>query len=232
MGGSFLRGALVSYTPALGLPLPNVIVFQFNPETITHSWTQAEHYHAPNDWSGGNPLAAKGTPPESCSFKLSVYADSVITGAPPDPIAAVTGIYSRLAALEMLLYPTGHDPLADLVNSVSSALGAGNIAKSSASAVPLYQVPTVFFIWGVTRIVPVRVSSLTITEKLYDIALNPTYAEAQITLNVLSQEELNDLSGTLATLANAANTYTQGLRAALAIANLANSATSIIGMIP
>jgi len=35
-------GALVEFTPAFLLPIPNVIIFQYNPETLTHAWTQAE----------------------------------------------------------------------------------------------------------------------------------------------------------------------------------------------
>ena len=38
---------------------------------------------------------------------------------------------------------------------------------------------------------PVRVTALTVTERLYDRALlNPTHAEVQITLRVLTSDEL------------------------------------------
>lgn len=95
--------------------------------------------------------------------------------------------------------------------------------------------PVTLFIWGAGRIVPVRVTALTITETLYDSALNPVHAQAQISLRVLTPAELvaasagNDILGGLATVAY---TYTLTLRQALAVANLANSAESIIGMIP
>ena len=45
--------------------------------------------------------------------------------------------------------------------------------------------PVVLFAWGLGRIVPVRVVSLTITERLYDTLLNPVHAEAQVGLQVL-----------------------------------------------
>ena len=95
--------------------------------------------------------------------------------------------------------------------------------------------PVTLFIWGPGRIVPVRVTGLTITEKLYDSALNPTHAEAQLALRVLTPAELksartdNDVLGQLATIAY---NYTLSLRQTLAIDNLANAAESIIGMIP
>ena len=46
------------------------------------------------------------------------------------------------------------------------------------------------FVWGLQRIVPVRVTDLTITEKLYDTALNPIHADAQIGLRVLTPDEI------------------------------------------
>ena len=80
---------------------------------------------------------------------------------------------------------------------------------------------------------PVRVTALTITEKLYDsVALVPVQAEAHIELKVLSAPELQFLSGTLGSLAGAAASYMSSLRQKLALANLANSTESIAGMLP
>ena len=43
MSGVVLKGALVKFTPTfLPVPVPNVIIFQYNPETMTHTWTQPE----------------------------------------------------------------------------------------------------------------------------------------------------------------------------------------------
>ena len=42
MAGKFLRGALVEFMATFLLPLPNVIIFQYNPETMTHTWTPAQ----------------------------------------------------------------------------------------------------------------------------------------------------------------------------------------------
>jgi hypothetical protein len=48
----------------------------------------------------------------------------------------------------------------------------------------------------------------------------------------LTQPELQYVDGPLGILATGAATYMTGLREALAIANLANSVESIIGMLP
>jgi hypothetical protein len=235
MAGKFIRGALIEFMPTFLIPLPNVIVFQFNPETIRHSWTPAAAAPPPSGSPGAgvagtNPLAVQGMPGESFSFTLAMDANDGI--AEGNPIASASGIYSRLAALEMLLYPTGAGGLSGaLVATVSSATAAGGGGGAKAS-VPASQLPTVLFIWGPGRIVPVRVNSLSITEKLYDPLLNPTYAEAQIDLKVLTPNELEAVQGPLAGIARASYEYSQGLRQVLALANLANAAESIIGMIP
>jgi hypothetical protein len=79
----------------------------------------------------------------------------------------------------------------------------------------------------------VRVTNLTVTEKLYDAALlNPTHVEAQIGLRVLTAEELKCIHGPLGTLARTAYGYSQALRQTRARANVANAVESIIGMLP
>ncbi len=39
---AYLRGALIEFTESFPLPIPNVILFQYNPETMTHTWTPAQ----------------------------------------------------------------------------------------------------------------------------------------------------------------------------------------------
>jgi len=237
MAGKFIRGALVEFMPTFLIPLPNIIIFQFNPETMTHAWTQPESVPVSSGAGGNsNPLAVRGLPGESFSFTLVMdTVDMIADGSPiAEGIATVSGVYTRLAALEMLQYPV---PAADsgLVGAVSAAASAVGGAAGGAApdrSVPAMQVPTVLFVWGPGRIVPVRVTSLSITEKLYDGLLNPIHAEASISLRVLTPDELAYVTGPLGDLAKIAYTYSQDLRQVLAIANLANAAESAIGMLP
>jgi hypothetical protein len=237
MSGFVMKGALVEFMPTfLPVPMPNVIIFQYNPETMTHTWTQPEAAsHTGTETS--NPLAVKGMPGESFSFTIAMDAkDEIADGsAPTAALAAASGVYSRLAALEMLLYPSGAP--STLVGTVSAAITAALTGATSdpVRTVPQSVMPVTLFVWGPGRIVPVRVTGLTITEKLYDSALNPSHAEAQLSLRVLTPAELVAASAdadVLAGLATVAYTYTLTLRQALAVANLANAAESIIGMIP
>ena len=94
-------------------------------------------------------------------------------------------------------------------------------------------VPMVLFVWGPGRIVPVRVTSLSIKETLYDpILLNPTQATATVGLQVLTPEVLANTTGILKDVSVAAWNINHALRQALAIANLANAVESSIGMLP
>jgi len=235
MAGKYLRGAFVEFMPTFLIPLPNVIIFQYNPEIITHTWTPPPTTGGARIGARNNPLAVSGVPDETFSFTLAMDATDMIADGSPvaQGIAETTGIYTRLAALEMLQYPTGAFSAGSLVRSVSSSIGGSAGAKVDRT-IPESQVPTVLFVWGPGRILPVRVTNLTITEKLYDSTLlNPTHAEAQIGLQVLTPEELVSVTtGQLKDIAKVAYIYSQGLRQALALANLANAAESLIGMLP
>jgi hypothetical protein len=233
MASSYMRGALIEFTTTMLVPLPNVIIFQYNPETISHAWTVP-----PPSPVAGNPLAVPGVPGETFSFTLLLDSNDDVGGG--NPIAITSGIYSRLAALEMLIFPTTASSTAGLLGTVSASVSVGGSSvgvgasggATSQPTVPISVAPTVLFIWGPGRIVPVRVTALTVSEKIFDALLNPTHAEVQITLKVLTPDELASLTGPLASVAQAAYAYTQGERQVLALANLANAASSIIGMIP
>ena len=229
-----MKGALVELVPAFGITVPNVVIFQFNPETLRHTWSPAGAAATPaaSGQAASHPLAITGVPNESFSFSLSMDVTDQLAD-PDDAVkldAASYGIYTRLAALEMLLYPT---ILPDLTTGGTGG-GTGKGGDSEKRPTPSAQLPVVLFVWGAGRIVPVRITSLSITEKLYDAALNPTHADAQIELRVLSPDELSLITGMPGRLAGAAYMYSQGFRAgraAHAAANLGDSARALIGML-
>src|SRR3954462_10714073 len=105
MAGTYLRGALIAFTETFPLPIPNVVIFQYNPETMTHGWTMAST--APAAAGAANQhvsqLAVSGPPVESFPFTLAMDAADTIADANPVAagLAEISGVYSRLAALEM-----------------------------------------------------------------------------------------------------------------------------------
>ncbi len=253
-----LKGAFVEFTDTFTVPMPNVVVFQFNPETMRHSWEQATPVPPPTAGKS-NPFAVRGVPGETFNFELVLDANDMITdgGALSASLAKDSGVYTRLAALEMLLYPVGAPTAGGLLGTVSAAVGGavsgaiggaagfavgtgislagGAIGGSAGQAkrpVPQSQLPTVLFVWGTKRIIPVRLNSLNISETLFDSFLAPTHATATVEVRVLTPDELTWLTGPLKGLARTAYKYTQKSRQSLALANLGNAAESIIGMLP
>lgn len=237
MPGKYLKGAFVQFMPTFLVPLPNVIIFQYNPETMTHTWKPAAPDTTPSSDNKPNPLAVKGLPGESFSFTLMMDSNDTIAdgSAATAGIAMATGLYSRLSALEMLLYPAGAFSSNQLLGKVSSALTSAltGSAPTQTVDVPQYMMSTVLFVWGPGRIVPVRLTGLTITEKLYDaLLLNPIHAEAQVGMDVLTPDEVVALSDSLKQVATVAYDYSQAFRQAMALQNLTNATEGIIGMLP
>jgi hypothetical protein len=176
-------------------------------------------------------------PGETFSFTLSLDSNEEIANGGANPVAAglatLAGAYTRLSALEMLQFPgsSGNSGLLGVVSSAISAAGIGT-SSSGAQLVPQSEVPLVLFVWGPERILPVRVTALSVTEKLYDSALNPIHADAQITLRVLTPDDLAAVKSSLKDVATTAYNYTLGVRQAQALANLGDAVASIIGMLP
>jgi hypothetical protein len=88
------------------------------------------------------------------------------------------GIYPQLSALEMLLYPKSATVIA---NTVLLAAGTIEIIQPEA--------PMTLFIWGVKRVLPVRITGFTINEMQYDPNLNPLVANLNLSMNVLSYND-------------------------------------------
>jgi hypothetical protein len=241
MTGKYFRGAFIEFTSAFLVPIPNIILFQYNPETLSHTWTPAASATPSGQAAGpgsGNPLAVTGDPGEEFSFTISLDAQDIVAdGLPPaQALAAVSGIYPTLAALEMLLFPStssGGSALA-LAASVGGSLVGGASSSGVSRSVPVSVVPTVLFIWGPGRILPVRVTSLKVTEKLFDgTLLVPTQATADIGLKVLTQNEIDALDdGMIKDLVQTAYGAMSTLRGVLALANIVNSADALVGMLP
>lgn len=210
-----MKGALVEFASSFSMAVPNVVVFQFNPETLRHTWSQP-----PADTSGANPLAVKGAPGEAFSFTLSMDATDELVGPGFPPL----GLASRIAALEKLMFPVS----ASSTDTLGGVANAGGQQRS----VPASQLPTVLFVWGPGRILPVRIASLTITEKIFDDLLYPTHADAALELRVLTPTELDAVTGPLADLARAAYDAAQSQRSILALANLGDAARQVIALIP
>lgn len=71
-----------------------------------------------------------------------------------------------------------------MVESAQSNLGKGVI-----EIVPM-TAPRTIFVWGSGRVVPVRLTSATVTEQLFDANLNPIQASVALEMRVLSYSDV------------------------------------------
>lgn len=202
-----LKGAFIDLEAEILGALPNIIVFQFNPDRITR--TPARLQPPPRDDGSGSHDSRQtpGQPGETISFTLRVDATDQL--AQRNPIAAASGILPALSALELLMVPRKPVDLASL-------------AGQKPSQNPSTKLPTVLFFWGPLRILPVSVTNLSITETEYDPLLNPLRAEISVNLEVLTPAQTTKL-------ATLAFEYSQGVKKVMAALNLANAAQIGIG---
>lgn len=221
MSGFLLRGALVEYSGDFLGPIPNLVIFQFNPEQLARTIEIPQPPAASGARSGtGQREPAQASTPPTESFTVSVHfsaADDLGGGGAGSAIPRVFGIGPQLAALEKMVYPAG--PLGGLLgaalDAVGSALGLGGEEEAPERPIPRQSVPRILFIWGLTRVLPVRVKSMTITEQKFDSFLNPVQAEVQIGLEVISLA-----STSTDTLGKGALAYSRAAKDAQAILNL------------
>lgn len=250
-----LKGALIQFSAPMLIPIPNIIIFQYNPETMTRTltpWAPIERTHTygddgsvtgTQDLTGQqkNSLSQPFDPAETFSLTLELDAADALENPGSHPVAVLAGVADRLSAIEMLCYPPGESALGGLLN-VSISVSVGGIGGSAgggaaADVVPRREVPIVLFFWGPGRIVPVRITSMSIEEQQYSPLLYPLRAKATVGLKVLDARNLVDAagnpgSGAIVDIAKACYTFTRAQKEALALANLANSVESILGMLP
>lgn len=199
-----LKGALIGVDPFN--PLASVVVFQYNPETMSR---RLEPRGPAADGERGEAFRLSGPPKETIT--LSVEIDATDQLAEAHPLAVASGIGPTLAALEMMLYPKSALVVA---NTVLAAVGTVEILPAEG--------PMVLFVWGPTRVLPVRVTSMSITEEAYDTLLNPTRAKVELALAVLGYNDLK-----LTSPGNALFFVHQVTKEVLATTNLFNSVQNV-----
>ena len=219
-----LKGALVELAePFLG-PIPNIILFQYNPETVTRTLTPWAPPAEDDAAQASDGTAQPFDPSESFTLDLELDATDALEEPLTHPVAVLSGVADRIAALEMLLYPLGDSLLGGALGSLFGAV----------EAVPRASVPIVLFVWGPGRIVPVRLTSFTVEEQAYNPILYPIRAKVSVGLKVLTDAAFTK-PGKELTLAEeiavGAYKWTRGQKEVLARLNLLNSAESILGML-
>jgi hypothetical protein len=155
-------------------PLASVVVFQYNPESLTRKLTARA---ANPDAARGEALRLSGPPQETINLKVEINAADQL--AENGATARAVGLHPTLAALEMLLYPKS-----------ISVIGNEALARVGVIEVIQPKAPLTLFVWGVKRILPVRITEFSVIEQHFDPELNPIVAEVTLGMSVLTYHEL------------------------------------------
>jgi hypothetical protein len=177
-----LKGAIISLDPNLGVAL-GTILFQYNPDEVTRSLKPQSVGDEPDRTEI---FRLKGPPIETIKCTIEIDATDLLASG--DATTLAFGIQPQLAALELLVYPSSQTLIA---NEALSYLGTIEILSMEAALT--------LFVWSKTRVTPVRLTDLDITEEAFDPQLNPIRAKVSLGMRVLNVNDVSFLTpaGTL-----------------------------------
>jgi contractile injection system tube protein len=171
------KGAIISID--LLMPIPTVVLFQYNPDTLTRS-LQVQNTGAGGEGNKSEPFRLSGAPVETITLDIELDATDQLENPDKNPFTSPLGIYPQLAALETLIYP-------------KSSLVIAGALKATLGSLEIYPPESSFtlFVWGLKRVVPIRITDFKVTEEAYDPSLNPIRAKVSLGLRVLSYDDLD-----------------------------------------
>lgn len=175
-GPKVVRGGIVLADPATGRPL-RTIGFQYNPDTLTRTLQPQGIGNEPGDRLEA--LRLKGPPHETYKLDAEFDAAEQLGDPASHPVEAANGLFPVLSALEMSVYPDVGQLLAE-----DQMAAAGMIEVAPAEA------PLTVLVLGHSRVLPVRLTDLTITEEAFDTQLNPIRAKVSLSARVLTVNDL------------------------------------------
>ena len=168
------KGGLVLIDATSG-QVRRVITLQYNADSLTRT------LQAKTLGEGQHSQALRLTGPATETIKLEAEIDATDRLEFPDrhPQTMRHGIQPELAVLESLVHPES-----------SRLISNNELAAAGTLEIAPMQSPLPLFVWGASRIVPVKVTELSITEEAFDAALNPIRAKVSLGLQVLSVDDL------------------------------------------
>jgi hypothetical protein len=227
-----LKGAFVEY--GISLP-PLFVVFQFNPEQLSRS--RSVNFTGPGgqvdmqsdegesetlktrsanrsnslrelhqrEFEGEDDLLAIRSA-QNVTFTEEAIAFDIRLDATEDlnegnAIVGEFGILPQLSTLELMMHPKSESVLGNLVDLLGSDGGFSFTNNEKP--------PIVLFMWGYTRVLPVNITSMSISETEFNTHLAPTRATVSVNLTVIEGKSVP-------------YTYSKVLKESMSVLNLAN----------
>jgi hypothetical protein len=225
-----LKSAFVEF--GISLP-PLVLVFQFNPLTITRTraakpitpTTQRSARAAQGAGLVNALIASEGgslvkfrngqtisVQPETIGFDIRLDASDKLNDG--DGLTEQFGISPQLATLEAMMLPKSQSLLG---GAISALLGAS--ASRFLCIESLQDPPVMLWVWGRKKILPVNILSMQIKEELFNTDLNPTRAVVTVQLEVIEGPNIPYL-------------YSKSMQEVMSVLNLANIGDLSKTMVP
>lgn len=169
-----IRGGIVLADAATGV-VQRVIALQYNPDTITRSFQVRGVGGDSAEFSES--LRLRGPALETIKLEAEIDATDRLEAAATSSVES--SLHARIAQLE------------GLVNPAAATLRA-NAAEAAAGSIEIVamQTPLTLFIWSKSRVLPVRITELSVTEEAFDTELNPLRAKVSLGMRVLSVDDV------------------------------------------
>ncbi len=170
------RGGLVLVEPVTGRPV-RTVRFQYNPDTLTRILTPQGIGNEPGDRLEA--LRLRGPLHETYRFDAEFDATDQLADPVGNRMEAALGLRPVLAALESGLSPT----VGQLVSEdLMASIGMIEVAPIEA--------PLTVLVLGPARVLPVRLTELSVAEEAFDSQLNPIRAKVTVSARVLTVDDL------------------------------------------
>ena len=170
-----VKAGLVLIDPESGA-IQRIVSLQYNSESLTRSLK----VHALDDEADrSQALRLRGPPVETFTLEAVLDATDQLEFPDANQAAVEAGLFPQIAAMETLVYPTS-----------AQLRQQDSLARAGTLEIAPVETPLALFIWSRHRIVPVRVTQLSVTEEAFDPSLNPIRAKVSLGLRALSTDDL------------------------------------------
>lgn len=157
--------------------IERIITLQYNPASLSRSFQVKSIGGEGGDRSEA--LRLTGPPTETLNIEAEIDAADQLEFPDNHPNTVKEGIQPHIASLETIIFPK------------SSKLVANNsLASTGTLEIAPMESDLTLFIWSKNRILPVRLTELSITEDAFDVNLNPIRAKVTLGMRVLSMDDL------------------------------------------
>ena len=176
------KGALIEFRDGLSGIIERVVVFQYNPEKMTRKLSTLTGDTDTGTQAANQPSSerqASTAPVETINLTLELDATDQLEHPSENPMVVGRGVLPTLSAIEMMMYPERPRIIERSMERVTSERTTSK------------RQPTVLFICGNSRIMPVRLTNLSIIEEAFDTNLNPIRAKVELEMKVISDTEMD-----------------------------------------